>query len=74
MTEKFIVNTNCGKLRVFEKSVLLEGVAKPFFLYTFIDRKLATELIGIIIAAFEAGKNSNALEVAETLRALIHIK
>ena len=74
MAEKFIIYTDFGKLRVFEKSIMLEGVAKPFFLNTTIDRELATEISGIINTAFEEGKNTKAREVAETLRALIHIK
>ncbi len=71
MAEKYTVKTMCGDLRIFEKSIMIEGVARSFYLRQSIDRGVVRELVGLINNVFYLGKNVKAQEVSNTMRSLL---
>ncbi len=66
MSYRYAFKTRCGDLKVFKTCVTLEG--KLYYFNDPISDTIASEIRKIIDDAFFIGKNTNAREVAETLR------
>ncbi len=72
MAARYTFRTECGEIRLFEKSIMIEGMARSYYLKSIIDKDIAQEIVRLINDAFFIGKNVKAREVSDTVRNLIH--
>jgi hypothetical protein len=68
MAYKFKLNTKCGELEIFEKSVKLRRKANNFFLQQQVDQSLANTIKNLIDVVFELGKQERSEEFSKILK------
>lgn len=71
MAEKYTLKTECGGIRVFEKSIMIEGMPRSYYFKQPVDTDMVFALKRLINDAFFIGKNTKAQEVSDTIRNLL---